>query len=127
MTDGHGLRGIKTNIKSKLFGPSRGEASRFLSNLYISEEAKRFGQTVNVIAQPYVSENDDNPVLAPDLINNYEIPATMQTITLKNYSVDEIMEGKQGHTTIKTSCKYQENPLRMFYTIISLTCVLITG
>ena len=80
-----------------------------LSNLYINEEEKRFGQTVTATARPYVSENDDNPLLAPDLINNHEIPATMQTITLKNYSIDEIMEGKQGHTTIKTSCKYQEN------------------
>ena len=60
-------------------------------------------------ARPYVTESDDNPLFAPDLINNHEIPATMQTITLKNYSIDEIMEGKQGHTTIKTSCKYQEN------------------
>ena len=92
LTDDYGLRGIKTNIKSKLFGPSRGEVFRPLSNLYINEEGKRFGQTVTVIVRPYVSENDDNPVLAPDLINNHEIPATMQTITLKNYSIDEIME-----------------------------------
>ena len=127
LSDDYGLRGIKTNIKSKLFGPSRGEVFRPLFNLYINEEGKRFCQTVTATTRPYVTENDDNPLFPPDLINNHEIPATMQTITLKNYSIDEIMEGKQGHTTIKTSCIRRSNTPSMFYTIISLTCVLITG
>ena len=110
-TNFHGPSVIKTNIKSNLFGPSRGEVFQLLSNPYKNEEGKRFGK--HSLQQPdhmllkTVITLTGSPFLHQMWINNHQIPATMQTITLKNCSINEIVEGKQGHATIKTSCKHQ--------------------
>ena len=102
---------IKRNIRSKHAGLSHSSVFRILSNLYKSKGSggKVYGQTNQTVVttvQPYVSAGDDNPVLVPDLINNPQVPATVQTITLRNYSINEIEEGKRGHTMITSTCKY---------------------
>ena len=105
----HDFKSIKTNIQSKHSGLSHSSIIRFLSNLYKSKGSggKVYGQTTAATTmQPYVSESLDNPVLALDLINNLNIPATVQTIALKNCGISEIVEGRQGHTMIMSSCKY---------------------